>query len=52
MKYYLIIVYSSNNQETILKVDEEALFRFIDNHREDGEKFAVFKIGDCLLDWS
>ena len=57
MKEYLIRDYTSVEPDAGEKfkmqvVDEEKLFEIIQGLKDKPRKIAIYRLGDCILDWS
>ena len=51
MNEYLIIDYTSGSMKYTL-VYEKDLWNILDKAKNNELKIAVYKVGDCVLDWS
>ncbi|NVM22872.1 MAG: hypothetical protein HWN68_13955 [Desulfobacterales bacterium] len=53
-KYYLIYDYGNKikNEPQIREVDEDELWKIVQNAVDKLPKIAVYRIGDCIFDWS
>lgn len=52
-KDYLIVDYTQNEDNPILKlIDEKEVFANIDCAKDQESKIVIYKLGDCLIDWS
>ena len=53
---YLVIFYLNDNigsRKELKTMNEKELLILIDQNRENKDnKFAVYEVGDCILDWS
>ncbi len=49
---YVIINYSMGEIEMIRVVTEKEMFDALDKAKGDGLEVAVFKLGECVIDWS
>ncbi len=52
---YLKKVYLKDNEEEIEILNEEELFEYLQKQgiclETERDKVAIFKIGDCIIDW-
>ncbi len=55
MRKYLVVEFIGNNSPgntKITRVTEEDLFLTLDSCKNTDRKISVYRIGECLLDWS
>lgn len=55
MNYYLVKDWTNKTEDQEPKLSllvEPDVWPVIDAAKQDGHKIAVYKVGDCVLDWS